>query len=42
MALLLLGEMQLSLLMVSGAFCGADRYSKQQLYVWSLSNDQYS
>jgi hypothetical protein len=27
--------MGLSLLRVSGGFCGADRYSKQQLQVWS-------
>jgi len=27
--------MRLSLQRVSGVFCGADRYSKQQVHVWS-------
>jgi hypothetical protein len=35
LALLMGGEMPLSLLKFSGGFCGADRYSKQQLHVWS-------
>jgi hypothetical protein len=35
MALFSQGEMRLSLLRVSGGFCDADRYSKQQLHVLS-------
>jgi hypothetical protein len=35
MALLSRGEKLLSSLKFSGRFCGADRYSKQQLHVWS-------
>ena len=35
MPLLSRGEMLLSCLRVGVGFCGADRYSKQQLHIWS-------
>jgi len=35
MVLLSRGEIWLHLLRFTGGFCGADRYSKQQLHVWS-------